>query len=198
MLSAFKLSMGKKYLAAQEKNMFLLKEMEKEVVIEVTLFCVAIISDISVISHLSKMIQDLSTLYSEQVAKENRKTPNESMLTLFEQLLFEALGLDRGANLHRIHLRSTASCYCLFCCSGTMTPILLDISVEIRIFLKKDILHRKGFRLISFSRSNRVSLMFGYAGMEVSVLELCWRIAILPGLFPRWTFWGFFRFTLDF
>lgn len=114
MLSAFKLSMGKKYLAAQEKNMFLLKEMEKEVVIEVTLFCVAIISDISVISHLSKMIQDLSTLYSEQVAKENRKTPNESILTLFEQLLFEALRLDRGANLHRIPLRSTASCYCLF------------------------------------------------------------------------------------
>lgn len=146
--------MGKKYLAAQEKNMFLLKEMEKEVVIEVTLSCVAIISDISVISHLSKMIQDLSTLYSEQVAKENRKTPNESILTLFEQLLFEALGLDRGANLHRIHLRSTASCYCLVCCSGTMTPILLDISVEIRIFLKKDIFHRKGFRLISFSRSN--------------------------------------------
>lgn len=89
MLSAFKLSMGKKYLVAQEKNMFLLKEIEKEVVIEVTLFCVAIISDISVISHLSKIIQDLSTLYSEQVAKENRKTPNESMLTLFEQLLFE-------------------------------------------------------------------------------------------------------------
>lgn len=72
-------------------------------------------------------------------------------------------------------------------CSGTMTSILLDISVEIRIFLKKDISHRKGLRLISLSRSNRVSLMFGYAGMKVAGLELCWRIAILPGLFSSWT-----------
>lgn len=58
-------------------------------------------------------------------------------------------------------------------CSGTMTSILLDISVEIRIFLKKDISHRKGFRLISLSRSNRISLMFGYAGMKVAGLERC-------------------------
>lgn len=54
-----------------------------------------------------------------------------------------------------------------------MTSILLDISVEIRIFLKKDISHRKGFRLISLSRSNRISLMFGYAGMKVAGLERC-------------------------
>lgn len=72
-------------------------------------------------------------------------------------------------------------------CSGTMTSILLDISVEIRIFLKKDISRRNGFRLISLSRSNRVSLMFGYAGMKVAGLEMCWRIAILPVLFSRWT-----------
>ena len=72
-------------------------------------------------------------------------------------------------------------------CSGTMTSILLDISVEIRIFLKKDISHRNGFRLISLSRSNRVSPMFGFAGMKVAGLEMCWRIAILPALFSRWT-----------
>ncbi len=72
-------------------------------------------------------------------------------------------------------------------CSGTMTSILLDISVEIRIFLKKDISRSNGLRLISLSRSNRVSLMFGYAGMKVAGLEMCWRIAILPVLFSRWT-----------
>lgn len=72
-------------------------------------------------------------------------------------------------------------------CSGMMTSILLDISVEIRIFLKKDISCRNGFRLISLSRSNRVSLMFGYAGMKVAGLEMCWRIAILPVQFSRWT-----------
>lgn len=55
-------------------------------------------------------------------------------------------------------------------CSGTMTSILLDISVEIRIFLKKGISHRRGFRLISLSRSNRVRLMFGYTGVRVTGL----------------------------
>lgn len=29
--------------------------------------------------------------------------------------------------------------------------------------------------------------MFGYAGMKVAGLEMCWRIAILPVLFSRWT-----------
>lgn len=68
-----------------------------------------------------------------------------------------------------------------------MTSILLDISVEIRIFLRKDISRRNGFRLISLSRSNTDSLMFGYAGMKVAGLEMCWRIAILPVLFSTWT-----------
>lgn len=54
-----------------------------------------------------------------------------------------------------------------------MTSILLDISVKIKIFLKKDISHRRGFRLISLSRSNRVSLMCGYAGMKVAGVEMC-------------------------
>lgn len=69
-------------------------------------------------------------------------------------------------------------------CSSAMTSILPDVSVEIRIFLKKDTSHRKGFRLISLSRSNRPSLMFGCTSMKVAGLEMCWRIA-MPGSFSR-------------
>lgn len=76
---------------------------------------------------------------------------------------------------NRIPLRSAALLSAG--CSGTMTSILLDISVKITIFLK-DTSHRNGFRLILLSRSNRVSLIFGYAGMKVARLEMCRRIAI--------------------
>lgn len=78
-----------------------------------------------------------------------------------------------GTNPHRIPPQVCSLLLLSAWCSGTMTSILLDISVEIRIFFKKDISHRKGFRLISLSRSNRVSLMFGYAGMKVAGLERC-------------------------
>lgn len=55
--------------------------------------------------------------------------------------------------------------------SGTMTSILPDISVEIRIFLKEDISRKSSFRVISLSRSNRVS--FGRTGTKVAMLEMC-------------------------
>lgn len=90
-----------------------------------------------------------------------------------------------GTNPQRIPLRSEALLSAG--CSGTMTSILQDILVEIAIFLKKDISRRNGFRLISLSGSNRVCLIFGYAGMKVAGLEMCWRIAILPVSFSRWT-----------
>lgn len=69
-----------------------------------------------------------------------------------------------------------------------MTFILLDISLEIRISLKKDISNKNGFRLISLSRSNSVSRMFGYAGMKVAGLEMRRSIAILPVLFSKLDF----------
>lgn len=82
----------------------------------------------------------------------------------------------RKKNPHRIPLRSKALLSAG--CSGTMTSILLDISGDITIFLKKDISGGDGFRPVFLSRSNKVSLIFGYCGMEVARLEMSWRIAI--------------------
>lgn len=63
--------------------------------------------------------------------------------------------------------------------SGTMTPILPDISVEIRIFLKEDVSRKSGFRVISLSRSNRVSFIFGCAGTKVAIPHVCCETANL-------------------
>lgn len=120
---------------------------------------------------------------------QNRITFRKSIFTLFVSLLFQPLMSTMSQVRHiatnPLQNSSQVCAQVLLSarCSGTVTSILLDISVEIRIFLKKDISHRNGFRLISLSRSNRVSLMFGYADMKVAGLEMCWRIVILPVLF---------------
>lgn len=56
--------------------------------------------------------------------------------------------------------------------SGTMTSILPDILVEIRIFLKEDTSRKSGFRVISLSRSNTASFIFACAGMKVAIFEM--------------------------
>lgn len=82
----------------------------------------------------------------------------------------------QGQNPHRIPLRSVALLSAG--CSGTMTSILPDISGDITIFVKKDISGGDGFGPVFLSRSNKVSLIFGYCGTEVARLEMSWRIAI--------------------
>lgn len=130
-------------------------------------------------------------------AQENRNTSRKSIFTLFSVTAPSAIDVPVSLRWDTSSQNSSQVCRLLLSawCSGTMTSILLDISVEIRIFLKKDFSHRRGFRLISFSRSNRVSLMFGYAGMKVAGPEMCWRIAISPVLFSRWTSWCLVHFT---
>lgn len=77
-------------------------------------------------------------------------------------LLFQPLMSALSLGWNRIPLSSASLLSAGF--SGTMTSILPDISVEIRIFLKEDISRKSGFRVISLSRSNRVSFIFGCVG----------------------------------
>lgn len=93
--------------------------------------------------------------------------------TLFSplSLLFQPLMSSLSQGWNRIPLGSAALLSAGS--SGTMTSILPDISVEIRIFLKEDISRKSGFRVISLSRSNRVSFIFGCAGTKVAMLEMC-------------------------
>lgn len=92
-------------------------------------------------------------------------------------LLFQPLMSVLSLGWNRIPLSSAALLSAGF--SGTMTSILPDISGEIRIFLKEDISRKSGFRVISLSRSNRVSFIFGCAGTKVAILEMGCRMANL-------------------
>lgn len=92
-------------------------------------------------------------------------------------LLFQPLMSALSLGWNRIPLSSAAPLSAGF--SGTMTSILPDISGEIRIFLKEDISHKSGCRVISLSRSNTVSFRFGCAGTKVAILEMGWRMANL-------------------
>lgn len=91
--------------------------------------------------------------------------------------LFQTLMSALSLGWNRIPLSSAALLSACF--SGTMTSILPDISGKIRIFLKEDISRKRGCRVISLSRSNRVSFIFGCAGTKVAILEMGWRMANL-------------------
>lgn len=163
MLSAFKLSMREKYLAIpgnlpREKKQGFIERNTKEV------------HDCNL---WDKMIaQFVACMFLQQ----NTKTSRRSIFTLICHCSFSHVSHVRHTGTNRIPHRSPALLSAG--CSGTMTSILLDISVKITIFLRKDISRRNGFRPLFLSRSSRVSLIFGYAGMRVAGLEMCRRIAI--------------------
>ena len=81
---------------------------------------------------------------------------------LVSRCLFQPLMSAFSLGWNRIPLSFAALLSAGF--SGTMTSILPDISGEIRIFLKEDISRKSGCRVISLSRSKRVSFIFGCAG----------------------------------
>lgn len=113
----------------------------------------------------------MSPLYRWQIAK--YKSFHVVYIYLVCVTALSAIDVPMSLGKHNKSSQNSSSCGQVPLsarCSGTMTSILRDISVEIRISLKKDISHRDGFRLISLSRSDRAALMFGYVGMKVARL----------------------------
>lgn len=87
----------------------------------------------------------------------------------------------RHRNNNRREFLSGLLCYLLSAgCSGTVTSILPDISVDITIFLNKDISASNGFGLIFLSRSNNVRLIF--AAVAYRFQDSCWtgELQVLP------------------